>query len=749
LKPSRQKSKRGSPPPALSRKRLWIFRLTAFLLPVVLVVALEISLHVSGYGYDPHFFKRIKIGTEEYFVQNDDFSYRFFPPETARNPGPIRMPVHKAPGTYRIFVLGESAAMGDPEPAFGAYRYLEMMLRKKYPDKKFEIINVAFTAINSHVIVPIARECAEHEGDLWIVYMGNNEMVGPFGAATVFGRQAPPLPYVRLITALQRTRTGQLFAAWSRKLRHHDSTGTAWGGMEMFINNQIAPDSPLKETVYRNFEKNLDDIVRAVTGSGAKVLLNTVAVNLKDCPPFASLNGLQVSPTDRINFTNLFADGCNLQSVSNYAGAVSTFEQAAKTDPTFADLQYHWGQCLLAQQSLPAAQEHLQLACNDDALPFRTDDRINDIIRTEQKKITGGQLILFDASGKLAAESPDGICGDETFYEHVHFDFDGSYRLGRDWAEQIASLLPASTNAWPSQADCEQMLGLSDWNRALVIDHMIGRMRQPPLSGQANNAERIARLQARVDNFRHGLNPELAAQTRESFMKQLDSAPDDFMLRANYALFLQSIKDLPGATAEWRHIQQEMPHDFFSYFLIGRLLASQNQLTEAEASLRQALVIRPSLTEASVEMGNVLASQGKYDAALANYATALHQRPQDPQTLFRRAKVLAQLNRHPEAMEDYRAAIRFNPSDWEPHYELAGELDAAGQLNDALNEFAEAARLNPGSSHAHFNYGVLLAKQNRLDEAQQQFAEALRLEPTYTKAQQYLAQIRSMMKHPQ
>jgi len=154
LKPSRQKSKRGSPPPALSRKRLWIFRLTAFLLPVVLVVALEISLHVSGYGYDPHFFKRIKIGTEEYFVQNDDFSYRFFPPETARNPGPIRMPVHKAPGTYRIFVLGESAAMGDPEPAFGAYRYLEMMLRKKYPDKKFEIINVAFTAINSHVIVP-------------------------------------------------------------------------------------------------------------------------------------------------------------------------------------------------------------------------------------------------------------------------------------------------------------------------------------------------------------------------------------------------------------------------------------------------------------------------------------------------------------------------------------------------------------------------------------------------------------------
>jgi tetratricopeptide (TPR) repeat protein len=715
---------------------------------VVLLAALEISLRFAGYGYDPHFFKRIKIGNEDYYVQNDNFSYRFFPPETARNPGPIRMPVHKAPGTFRIFILGESAAMGDPEPAFGAYRYLEMLLRKKYPDKKFEIINVAFTAINSHVIVPIARECAEHEGDLWIVYMGNNEMVGPFGAATVFGRQAPPLPYVRLVTALQRTRTGQLLAAWSRKLHRHDATGTAWGGMEMFVNNQIAPDSPLKETVYRNFEKNLDDIVRAGTSSGAKVLLNTVAVNLKNCPPFASLNSLHVSPADRINFTNLFADGCSLQSAGNYTGATTTFERASRIDPQFADLQYHWGQCLLAQQSLPAAQEHLQLACNDDALPFRADTRINDTIRAEAKKIgSGNQLIVFDAAAALAAEVPAKICGQETFYEHVHFEFDGSYHLGLAWAEQIESLLPLNTNVWASQTDCEQMLGLSDWNRALVIEHMIGRMRQEPLSGQANNAARMAQLQARADELRQRLNPELAARTRADFLKQLELAPDDYMLRANFALFLQSIKDLPDATAEWRRIQQEMPHDFFSYFLLGRLLGGQNQLTEAEASLRRALEIRPSLTEAWVELGNVLALQGKYEAALANFDTALKQRPQDPQTLFRRGKVLAQLNRHAGALEDYRAASRLNPSDWEPHYELGGELDAAGQTDAARIEFGEAVRLNPGNSHTHFNYGVMLAKQNRLDEAQQQFEEALHLEPTYGKAQQYLTQIQAMKVH--
>ena len=186
----------------MSKRRLLFFRLMALLLPLVLLVGLEVCLRLGGYGYDPNFFKRIKIGGEDWFVQNDNFSLRFFPPETARNPGPIRMAAHKAPGTFRIFILVESAAMGDPEPAFGAYRYLEMLLREKYPEIKFEIINIAFTAINSHVILPIARECAKHEGDLWIVYMGNNEMVGPFGAATIFGAKAPPLGFVRLNLAI-------------------------------------------------------------------------------------------------------------------------------------------------------------------------------------------------------------------------------------------------------------------------------------------------------------------------------------------------------------------------------------------------------------------------------------------------------------------------------------------------------------------------------------------------------------------
>ena len=402
-------------------------------------MGLEVALRLSGYGFDPHFFKKLQIGGEDYYVQNDAFSYRFFPPENARNPGVLRMRAVKPPGTIRIFVFGESAAMGDPEPAYGPARYLEIQLRQKFPGTRFEVVNVAFTAINSHVIVPIARECAQREGDYWIIYMGNNEMVGPFGAATVFGRRAPPLPYVRLVTAIQATRTGQWFTALVRHFQHGGADRSSWGGMEMFINNQIPPDSPLRENVYRNFAQNLEDILKAGTRSGVKILLNTVGVNLRDCPPFAALPASTVSAADRAQAESLLKQAGALESTGDFSAAGNIYSQAAQLDSRDANLQFRWGKCCLAQNDLANARVHLQLACDDDALPFRTDSRLNALIQAAATKYQVSGVNFFDANDYLASQNPDALCGTETFFEHVHFDFLGSYELGSGVGATVGS----------------------------------------------------------------------------------------------------------------------------------------------------------------------------------------------------------------------------------------------------------------------------------------------------------------------
>lgn len=526
----RPKKSKARPQPEvvnpLKPARKWAFRIVALaVIPLFLFGAAEAALRLLGYGHPTSFFKRMKIGGGDFFVNSDDFSLRFFPPQLARFSGPIRLPVEKSPDTYRIFILGESAAMGDPEPAYAASRYLEALLSARYPKIHFEIVNLGITAINSHVILPIAHDCARHQGDLWIIYMGNNEMVGPFGAATVFGAKAPPLEMIRLNLAIQKTRLGQLLMNTGQKLNRGKVSATSWGGMEMFVGNQLPADDPRREIVYQNFSRNLEDIVKAGLDSGAKVLLNTVAVNLKDCAPFASVKNSNLPAADCVRFEQFLASGVQAENQRRFSEAAQQFKSAAHLGPQCAELQFRWGKTLLALGNFTEAREHLQLACDDDALPFRADSRINDIIRREQANSRSDNLIVFDAAAALAAETPGNISGDETLLEHVHFNFDGNYHLGFAWAEQVSKVLPAeisnkaATNDWPTQEKCERRLGLSDWNRALVIQSVIERMQLPPLSGQLDNDTRMEKLKQRVTKLHSQMNPLAAATVKRKFPK--------------------------------------------------------------------------------------------------------------------------------------------------------------------------------------------------------------------------------------
>ena len=746
LKAPAGRSAKSEPGSVLSSRRKWAFRLFALtVLPLLLLGGLEAALRLAGYGYATSFFKPARIGNEDYFIQNDDFGLRFFPKETARNPGALRMKAHKPPGTFRIFVLGESAAMGDPEPAYGASRYLEVLLGERFPDAKFDVVNVAFTAINSHVIVPIACECAEHGGDLWIVYMGNNEMVGPFGAATVFGTKAPPLGFVRLNLAIQKTRIGQLLVDVSRKLNGKNSNAS-WGGMQMFLGNQLRPDDPRREVVYKNFERNLRNILQTGLGHGAKIILNTVAVNLRDSPPFASMYNNNLPEADRGKFDETLAHAKQLENEGGFAQAAKFYEQAARSDERFAEVQFRWGGCLLRMTNASAALEHLQLACDYDALPFRADSRINGTIRETGRRFGDAGLVLCDV---VATNTADNLGGREIFYEHVHFNFDGNYRLARLWAAQVEKMLPAgltnhAASSWAIQESCERRLGLTDWNRAFVLQSVIRRLQQPPLSSQFNNAERLTIFKNQEKKLRQGMTLTNAPSAQELYLEAMQHAPEDFLLLENYANFLEAIGDWKEAIAQWRSSQKLIPHDFLPYFQLGRMLDRLGQSAEATASLEQALAIRPSLAEAWFELGKIRAAENQFRSALDAFDRAVRLRPQDAAFCSYKAKALSKLGRRDDALKLYREAIRLNPDFWEAHYELGGELDAANQPAGARSEFAEAVRLNPGAARAHFNFGVLLAKQSQLDEAEHEFAETLRLEPGYQKARDYLAQVQTL-----
>jgi tetratricopeptide (TPR) repeat protein len=739
---------RVEPTIPLSPRRKWLFRFIALVvMPLLLLGGLEIVLRLAGYGYPTGFFKKIRVGQKEFLINNENFSLRFFPPQLARWPDPFIFPATKPPDTVRIFIFGESAAMGDLQPAYGASRFMEAQLRERFPGKKFEVVNLGITAINSHVILPIARECARHDGDFWIIYMGNNEMVGPFGAVTVFGAQALPRQVAQFNIELQRTRIGQLLVAVLRQLGGK-SKNTSWGGMEMFLGNRVAPDDRRKETVYRNFEANLRDTVRAGMNSGAKVILSTVSVNLKDSPPFASLINSNLPAADRAQFDQNFAASQSLQSQSNYLAAAERFTQAIKSDPQFAEAHFRLAQCEL-ELTNPAAREQFQIACDTDALPFRADTRINAAIRKVAQQRASDRLVPCDAEQALAQASPAGIAGDETFYEHVHFNFDGNYRLGTLWAERVGRMLteagnpPATTN-WMSPDACDRALGLTIWNRQFGLQAKIQRFADPPLSTQFNNPERTRKLQDEVLQLRQlEAQPGAAQRAREAYAAALERAPSDKYLYESLANFCEAKHDWQGAIAAYRRMTELMPADFYACLQLGRLLGEQGQPAQGEPFLQEAAHLRPSLPSIWLELGSVLLAQQKYAGALDCLEHAMRLRPQDPVYVCSAGRMLVKLNRHAEAMADFRRSIQLDPGYWQAHFELADELADANRLDEAAHEYGEVLKINPRHVPSQIKLGAVLVHFNRLDEAIACFQNALKIEPDNQIAQEYLASVRA------
>ena len=721
----------------MTPRRRRLFALLAIALaPLLAFGLLEGALRLSGYGYDTAFFKLTRIQDRDFLINNDKFVLRFFPPQMARLPAALRMAAEKPPDTCRIFILGESAALGDPSPPYGAGRYLQALLSDQFPGENFEVVNVAITAINSHVIVPIARECARRQGDIWIIYMGNNEMIGPFGAASVFGAQAPPIWTIRLSLALQETRAGQWLMSTIRNLKFKSGKSASWAGMEMFLGNQVPPDDPRRQRVYDNFKKNLQDILQSGLESGARVILNTVAVNLKDCSPLASIP------------SGLAADAVEDQKQGHLQQAAKEFEEAARLHPLAADVQYGWAQCLLSMTNFAAAREHFQKACDCDALPFRTDSRLNDLIRRASRESSGTNLFLFDAAAALGSNSPAGVCGDETFFEHVHFNFEGNYRLARAWAGLVAPLLPAGAIAkrtgqdWLSQDLCEQRVALTDWNRMLTVSEVMRRFRQPPLNSQASKERELESLARELNSLRNQAGASEATRARALFLEDIQRDPDDYLLRFDFGDFLEGTRNWSEAAAQWKQVEELLPEYYLAYFQEGRMMERAGKLEEAETALRRAVALYPRMTTAWFELSNIHTSQGKYEPALQECEKAMSLEPEQPGFYVCLGTILSRMKRPDAAMEKFRHAIQIRPEAYDAHLALARELSQAGQLNGAISEFEEVIRLRPDHVQARLALAQNLVQQGSREKAEHQFQEVLRLDPDNQTARQGLALLR-------
>ncbi len=734
-------------------------------------------MRVIGYGYPTSYFLQTKINGQDYWVPNDKFGYRFFPPALARTPAPQRMLVKKSPHSFRIFVFGESAAMGDPDPSYGAWRYLQTLLRERYPGTDFEVVCTAMTAINSHAILPIARECARRDGDLWIIYMGNNEMVGPLGAGSGVGYGALGTGLIRTGLAIKTTRIGQLLDGLMQRWVVHSSTPKTWGGLNMFENHQLPYNDPNRLRVYENFKKNLADILRAGQEAGVPIILSTVGTNLKDCAPFASLHAGGLSETQKTKWDGAYQRGTALEAAGDYPKALTQYADAAAIDPQYAELQFRLGTCHLALTNFAQAEREFELARDDDTLAFRADTRINQIIKEAADANAGKGVHFLEADRLLAQNSPGTIPGNELFYEHVHLNFDGNYLLGRAFAEQTARLLPKpflahGQSEWASSEICDQRLAVSSWDRSRVVQGILHRMSEPLYTKQLTHDATVKLCEDKIGELTSLMNSESPDKTRRLYQQALTLAPTDNFLHQNFAQFLGAKGDLAQATVEAQRVCELLPERPAQYYDIGNLLIIQGRIDEAAQFYSRALALQGDFAHALNGLGQICQFQHKTDEAMAYFRRALRANPDDPQTYFllgfleqdrgnlKQASVYYQhcARLQPQGLADYfsqaldasalgvreRAietlgmAVQLEPGCWQAHYLLGLELAADGKIEEARRHFLAAVSYRPDFAPAHFNLGLMFEKQEKTEQAVAEFRVTCQLDPANTAVQQHI-----------
>jgi tetratricopeptide (TPR) repeat protein len=474
--------------------------------------------------------------------------------------------------------------------------------------------------------------------------------------------------------------------------------------MEMFLGHTVPADDARLPAVYGNFRRNLEEICRVGQRAGAAVILSTVAVNLKDCPPFHGSN---------------------------------------------AELRFRRAQSLLAEGKTREASREFQAARDLDELRFRADTHTNRIIR-ETASAMGRPLVDAEQAFGRA-----GIPGDELFYEHVHLNFGGNDLLARTLLPQVVASLRLPPASVPDSETVWRDLARTAWDEYRMRADITAIMQRPPFRRQASqplqpgaevlheaNARFTEVLQARPADLHVrqrladvlGSLGELPAAEAE-WRALLERLPGVQTWQIALASVLANEKKLDQALAEYRRVLENDAQFAAAQFGAGSVLQRQRQWDAAARYYAAALRLNPAYAEVENNLGLMrVESAGDWDGAMEHYRRAAALKPELSSAHLNLAGALARRGRTEEAKAAYERVLRAYPDSVEAHYELGGLLARAGNIRGAREHLEAAVRLRPAWVEARYDLGSVLSREGALPEAVEQFTQALRLRSDYPEA---------------
>ncbi|NJM17028.1 MAG: SGNH/GDSL hydrolase family protein [Bacteroidales bacterium] len=270
--------------------RKLLFTVIALLLPFLVLLVVEITLRAFGNKEDLSLF--VDFGNERFLRVNHLIDKRYFNRLQTRvaSSGDLLLK-QKPENGYRIFVMGGSTAAGFPYPKNLMFStVLQERLQQQLPYKYIEIVNVAITATNSYTYVDIIDEMLRHQPDAILIYGGHNEFYGALGVCSTesLGQSRAMVNLALKLNRLHMVKgLRDLFAKARQKqvstkeLNQDESLMT-----KVIANNKVGYKGKLYTKALKQFEGNMDLVLKKAKSKKVSVILSELVSNVKDMPPF-------------------------------------------------------------------------------------------------------------------------------------------------------------------------------------------------------------------------------------------------------------------------------------------------------------------------------------------------------------------------------------------------------------------------------------------------------------------------------
>ncbi len=332
----------------------------------------------------------------------------------------ILFPVEKPPGTFRIFVLGESASAGWPHPPSESFSvYLEQALERAFPERRFEVINVSAHAYAAYRIRLIFENVIRFDPDALVLWTGNNEFLERRSYLRSFplATRAIGLANHSALFRLARARLGPaLFPEGSLSAQRREDVMADLMTRLRQEAVELRADPEQLEGVTRHYAASVESMVGDARAARVPVLLVTVPVNLRDWQPNASLQPLAGDALAR--WQAEFDAGRTALLRGDADEAVRRLGRATAASPDHAGSHFALARAFEARGEWERALASYQQACDLDGNPFRALSDFNRALREIAAEHENATLV--DAAAAFLAASAPRAPGFDLFLDYVH-----------------------------------------------------------------------------------------------------------------------------------------------------------------------------------------------------------------------------------------------------------------------------------------------------------------------------------------